>query len=163
MNRAYVILAVLLVAIVGVGAASRILGQGDDKAMIKETLRLSLQASREGKPGNVMEALSKSLTVNDQEASGNMGMVANYIKNQKPDLEVTNPTPIVTGDEARILSPVKIKTSLPFVGEKTITVKDVTMVFHRETAREYLVIPVKKWRLVQVLAPPVALDTLGIE
>ena len=163
MNRAYGVFGLILLALVGVGVASRTLNRGDDKAMIQETLRQALQATRDGKPGGVMDALSKSLTVNDQQADGNFGQISNYIKNQKPDIEVLNTTPIVTGDEARITSPIRIKMSLPIVGDRAATVKDVIMTFQKETAREFLIVPVKKWRLLQVKAPPMALDTLGIE
>lgn len=163
MKRALGIVALVLVLLAGVGIVSRLRSHGDDKAMIQETLQESLQASREGKAGGVLDALSKSLTVNDQQADGNFGQIANFIKNQKPDLNVTNPNPIVTGDEATITSPVEIKTSLPIVGEHTVTVKDVVLTFHKETAREYLFIPVPKWRLVGVQAPPMAVDTLGIQ
>ena len=163
MNRAYGILALVLGLVVGFRIVTLLMGQGDDKAMIQETLRQSLQASREGKSGSVLEALSNSLKVNDNEATGNFRQIANFIKNQKPDIEVSNQEPIVTGDEARITSPVKIHTSLPIVGDKTVTVKDVVMVFKRETGREYLVFPVKKWRLAEVQAPPMGLDTFGFE
>lgn len=162
MKRTFAVVGLVLLVLVGF-FLFRLGNQGDDTAMIQETLRQSLQASREGKAGGVLDTLSKSLTVNNQEADGNFSQIANFIKNQKPNLVVTNPNPIVSGDEATITSPVEIKTSLPIVGDRTVTVKDVVMTFRRETARAYFVIPVKKWRLVQVQAPPMAMDTLGIQ
>lgn len=163
MNRAYGILALVLGAVVGFRVVTLMLGQGDDATMIKESLRQSLEASRKGEPGGVLDAISGSLTVNGEEQSGQRGFIANYVRNQKPDLEVTNQNPIVTGDEARITSPVKVKINVPILGEKTVTIKDVVMVFHKETGREYLIFPTKKWRLAEVQAPPMAVDALNIE
>lgn len=163
MKRAYGVLALVLVLVVGFRVVNLMIGQGDDAAMIKETLRQSLEASRKGEPGGVLEAISSSIKVNDQEQGGQQSFIANYIKSQKPDIEVTNQTPIVTGDEARITSPVRLKISVPIVGDKTVVAKDVVMVFHKETAREFLIFPVKKWRLAEIQAPPMALDMLNIE
>lgn len=164
MNRTAIVIASVVGAGLIFGVVSTQRGQGDDATMIRETLRQSLEASRNGKPGQVLEALSGSLKVNDEEPGGMRGTIVNYIKNQRPDIEVTNPTPIVTGDEARITSPVRIKVSLPLgAGEHSVNVKDVVLVFHKETARQYLIFPVKKWRLAEVQAPPMALDTIGID
>jgi hypothetical protein len=163
MNRAYAILGLIVAAIVGFAIFSRVIGGKDDKTLIQESLRQSLEASRKGEPGGVLEALSSKFKFNDQEASGQTSMIANYIKNQKPDITVTNQTPIVTGDEARITSPVKLKISVPIMGDRTVTIPDVVMVFRKETAREFLVIPVPKWRLTEVQAQNVNPTDIGIE
>ena len=163
MNRAYAILGLLVVAVVGVAVATRVLGRQDDKSLIQDSLRQSLEASRKGEPGGVLEALSSKFKFNDQEASGNTSLIANYIRNQKPDITVTNQTPIITGDEARITSPVKLKISLPVFGDKTVTLPDVVMVFHKETAHEFLIFPVTKWRLAEVQAGNVDPTAIGIE
>ncbi len=163
MKRAYGILALVLLVVVGFRVVSLLSGQKDDATMIRESLRQSLEASRKGEPGGVLEAVSNSIKVNGEDQGGNGGMIAKYIKNQKPNIEVTNPNPIVTGDEASITSPVRIKISVPVMGDHTVTMKDVVMTFHKETGREYLIFPVKKWRLSEVSAPSVALDSLGID
>ncbi|RYG20872.1 hypothetical protein EON82_19760 [bacterium] len=163
MNRAYAILGLLVAAIVGFGIVTRVMGGKDDKTLIRESLRQSLEASRKGEPGGVLEAISSKFKFNDQEASGNTSMIANYIRNQKPDIEVTNQNPIVTGDEARITSPVKLKLSVPILGDKTVTIPDVVMVFQKETTREFLVFPVPKWRLTEVQAQNVNPTEIGIE
>ena len=162
MKRTLVILAAVLgiAAIFGVATSLR---QGDDATMIRDTLRQSLEASRRGEPGGVLEGLSSSFTYNNEEQGGLRGMAANFVKNQRPDIEVVNTTPIVTGDEARITSPVKLKMSAPVIGERSLNIKDVVLVFRKETARKYLVFPVKKWRLAEVQAPPMSFDTLSME
>jgi len=163
MNRPYAILGLLVVAVVGVAVVTRALGHQDDKTLIQESLRQSLEASRKGEPGGVLEALSSKFKFNDQESSGFQGMIAKYIKNQKPDITVTNQNPIVTGDEARITSPVKLKISVPILGDKTVTIPDVVMVFHKETGHEFLILPVTKWRLAEVQASNVDPTAIGIE
>lgn len=154
MKRAYGILVLLIVAVFGVAIISHLAGQGDDKTKIQQALRDSLEASRKGEAGKVLDALSSKLSVNGQEASGFGSQIASFIRKQKPDITVTNQVPIITGDEARITSPVRVQVSLPIFGDQSVTVKDVVMVFHKETAHEYLVIPVTKWRLTEVEAPP---------
>lgn len=163
MKRAYGILGLIVVAIIGVAIATRLMGAKDDKTLIQESLRQSLEASRKGEPGGVLEALSSKFRFNDQEASGNQSMIANYVKNQKPDITVTNQTPIITGDEARITSPVKLKISVPVFGDKTVTFPDVVMVFHKESAREFLIFPTTKWRLAEVQAGNINPADIGIE
>lgn len=154
MKRAYGILVLLVVAILGLSIVSHLAGQGDDKSKIQQALRDSLEASRKGEAGKVLDSLSSKLSFNGEEASGMGSKIAGFIRNQKPDITVSNQVPIITGDEARITSPVRMQVSVPILGDKSVTVKDVVMVFHKETAREYLVIPVTKWRLTEVQAPP---------
>lgn len=163
MKRAYGVLALLLLAVVGLRVLTLYTGQKDDKSMIQESLRQALEAGRQGKAGGVLDLLSNSLTVNQQSTEGNISRVADFIRKQKPDVTVPNQQPIVTGDEARIISPVTVKTSLPIIGDKTFTLKDVVLVFKKETAREYLVFPVSKWRLTEVQAPADAFSQLSFE
>ena len=161
MNRAYGILALVLAFIVGFRVVSIMMGGKDDTTMIRESLRESLAASRKGEPGSVLDLLSSSIKVNGEAQDGARRQVADFIRKQKPDIKVANQTPIVTGDEARITSPVTITASIPVLGDQTFNLKDVVLTFQKETAREYLVIPVKKWRLTGVTAPPDALSSLA--
>lgn len=163
MNRAYAILAVVLLVVLGVGVASLSLGQADDKTMIQDSLRKAEEATRKGEPGGVLELLSRNVTVNGEDQSGNENAVIKYIKSMRPDIEVTNPNPIISGDEAHITSPVRIHGSLPIVGDRTMTVKDVVLTFRKEASRAYLVVPVKKWRLTGVQAPENAWAALSLE
>ena len=161
MNRAYGILALVLALIVGFRVVSLTMGGKDDATLIRESLRQSLEASRKGEPGSVLDLLSSSITVNGEGQEGARGQVASFIRKQKPDIRVANQTPIVTGDEARITSPVTITASIPILGDQTFDLKDVVLTFQKETAHEYLVIPVKKWRLTGVTAPPDAISSLA--
>ena len=161
MKRAYAVLALVLLVVVGFRAVGVLTGQKDDATLIKESLRQSLEASRKGEPGGVLDLLSSSITVNGESQGGVTTQVADFIRKQKPDIEVQNQHPIVTGDEARITSPVTIKADLPMVGTQTIPMKDVVLTFHKETGRALLFLPVPKWRLTGVTAPSDALSGLA--
>ena len=161
MNRAYGVLALVLGLLIGFRVVSVAMGQKDDATMIQESLRQSLEASRKGESGSVLDLLSSSIKVNGEEQNDARRQVADFIRKQKPAITVANQTPIVTGDEASITSPVTITASIPLLGDQTFDLKDVVLTFQKETAREYLVIPVKKWRLTGVTAPPDALSSLA--
>ncbi len=161
MKRAYAVLALVLLIVVGFRVLTLTLGQKDDATLIKDSLRQSLEASRKGEPGGVLDLLSNSLTVNGESQSGMTTQVADFIRKQRPEVEVENQQPIVTGDEARITSPVTIKADIPIVGSQTIQMKDVVLTFQKETARSLLIFPVKKWRLTGVTAPSDGLSGLA--
>ena len=143
------IVLVLLIAVrvaIGFGASP------SDQAQIQKALQDSIQASKEGKPGGVMDLLSSQIKFNQQDAGGNMGSVAQFIKNQRPDVEVTNQQAIVTGDTAQITSPVNLK--LDFLGQqRTVHLKNVVLIFKREATTHWLILPSKTWKLAEIDAP----------
>ncbi len=146
------ILVLLLAIRIGVG----FINQPDDRALIKQAIDDSVQASRQGKPGGVLDLLSRNFKFNDIQL-GNSGQVANLIRESKPELSISNLAPIVTGDDARLTTPIDLKLNL--LGHETSGhINDVHMVFKKEEAREWLVIPTHKWRLVEITAPPDALS-----
>ena len=151
MKKPTLIIAAILVVLVGVRVVLS-MGGGDDKALVKEALQESIKASKEGRPGGVMDKISDHMTVNGQEVATTR-QIADWIKNLKPDVVVTKPEPVILGDEAQITSPVSIKGSGMggFSFDKTID--NVTLIFARENATEWLIIPTKKWRLKDVKLP----------
>ena len=149
------IVAAVLVLIVVRVVLSRS-GGTSDQLLIEQALQESIQASKEGRPGGVMDKLSSRLQVNDMDTSGNRSQIARYIKDNKPDVMVLNKKAVVTGDEARIVSPVDIEVNL--LGQKlSRQLKEVTLVFRKEDDREYLVFPTKKWKLAEVQVPDEAI------
>jgi hypothetical protein len=138
-------LAVLIVVRVGIGLQDH----RSDKQQITDELQRSIQASKEGRPGSVFEMLSDKVKFNEQDASENMGQVADFIKQQKPDIQVENPDPIVTGDTAAITTPVDMTFSLLGIS-KTLRYKDVVLVFRREPVIHFLVFPGTDWKLTDV-------------
>lgn len=139
------VILVLFVARIGLSMASR----PDDQKLIQNALAEAVKASKEGKPGGVMDLLSKNLKVNDQEVGANGRQIADFVRQQKPNITVLEPQAQITGEEGRIVSPVELEL-FPF-GKRTLN--EVTMIFRKEDATEYLVLPVTKWRLTEVRVP----------
>jgi len=144
-----VLVLTLLVVVALVGLRLALAGPVDERAEVREALRVALKASREGKPGGLLDHLSASLKVNDTDMQLNGKQIGDFIADQKPDITVDDPEPVVTGNEARIKSSIRLKMGLFGVNvEKQI--KSVTMIFRRESARVFLVFPSQKWRLTDV-------------
>lgn len=150
----YIVVGLLALIVLRVGLI--VTNPPDDRKLIQQALADAIKASREGRPGGVLELFSQSLKVNSTEVGDNQRQLANIIRQYKPDVTVTNPTPTITGDEARIVSPVEL--DLPLLGKREM--KDVTLIFHREDTTAYLVIPTREWRLTEVRAPESAVADL---
>ncbi len=122
-----------------------------DQALIRRALDEAVQASREGRPGGVMDKLTDRFKVNTDEPGNRQ--VADFIKNSHPDITVSDEKAVVSEDTARITGPVRVRAS--FLGMNfDQKIDDVSLVFQRESAHEWGFIPVRKWRLDQVLVPP---------
>ena len=152
MNRnlwGVVVVLVLLVAgrvLVGLSA------QRNDRAEILQALRDSIQAGKEGKAGSVLDKLSGQFKYNDQDARGSLGDISRFVREQRPDVTVKNPNPIISGDQARITSDVDL--SLSLLGQsQSMSLKNVVIVFQRETGTIWGVIPAQQWHISEVRAP----------
>lgn len=152
MKKPILIAAAVLVLLVGIRVLMS-LGGPDDKQLVREALAESIKASKEGRPGGVMDKISSQFTVNN-ETPVSTSQIEMFIRNSKPDLEVLKPDPVIMGEEAQITSPVKVKLDMPAGGGIDQTVEGVSLIFAKESATEWLVIPTKKWRLKEVKLPP---------
>ncbi|MEA2553375.1 MAG: hypothetical protein QOJ65_1551 [Fimbriimonadaceae bacterium] len=122
----------------------------DDQKLIAEALRQSIQASKEGRPGGVLEILSNKFKIN-QQSPGRFD-IAKFVRENKPDVEVSNSHAIVSGDTARIDTPVRVKVS--FLNQNfDQTIDNVTLVFQKEDTYRYVVFPTRQWRLTDVEVP----------
>jgi len=143
----------LLVVVVGVKAFLTMRGPSDD-VLVKQALDEAIKASKEGRPGGVMDYLSDSLTINAE--SPTRRKIADFIKQSHPEIQVQNSEPVIRESEgtAQINSPVHIKLTMP-LGGSTVerTIPNVTLRFQREDAREWLIIPTRQWRLKEVTVP----------
>jgi len=149
MNRQLLIAVVCAVAALGV-ILVRQLGQGpSDVVQIKTAVDEAVAASKAGKPGPVLDFISRSLTLNADLVGGERGEIAKYIRNYRPDVEVLNFAPRITGDDATLVSPVKLKLKI-FTVETEQTVPEVTLKFRREATFRYLIIPGRVWRLTDI-------------
>ncbi|MBC8066316.1 MAG: hypothetical protein H7Y17_15910 [Chlorobia bacterium] len=152
MKKPILIVAAILVVLVGVRVIMS-LGAPDDRKLVREALAESIKASKEGRPGGVMDKISDKLTVNNERF--NKGSIGNWIRDMKPDVEVLKQDPVIIGEEAQITSPVRVKLSMPIGTGSAFdqTIEGVTLVFAKESAMDWLVIPTTKWRLKEVKLP----------
>ncbi|MFZ4508955.1 MAG: hypothetical protein ACOYON_14800 [Fimbriimonas sp.] len=149
-TKVKVFVGIVLVSAIFIGKAISMAGGPNDEAQIQDALAASIEASREGRAGGVMDKLSTKFRINN-EIPASFRQIAQFIKDAKPDITVAPATPVVSGDEA------KMKTSVDFrmkMGDSESKQKfdDVTLIFRKEAAREWVVIPSHKWRLAEVEA-----------
>lgn len=128
-----------------------------DRELIATALQESIRASKEGRPGGVLDHLSNSIRLNDVEYVRFQREVADAIRRLRPDVEILNPAPTITGDTAVITSAITLSTKLPPL---SMTVPQVSIEFRRENAREWLVLPASKWRVVGVDVPEEVVQSL---
>ncbi len=156
-NAAILIAAALV--LVGIMVTLVATNHPSDDVLIKQALTESIEASRKGQAGGVLDLLSKQLKVN-QQAAPESSSIAKFIRESRPDITLTNEKPLVTGDEARIVSPMDLK--LNFLGQSVSRHLDnVTLVFRREEGRSLLFLPVAKWRLSEVRMPENQVESLS--
>jgi hypothetical protein len=129
-----------------------------DQELIKRALEDSIQASKEGRSGSVIELLSRNFTVNEQRV-GSFRDVARIIRDQKPDVEIANWQPTVQGDKAEIVTLVTVKLGFPL--RQDVRLAEVRLQFEREPATKWLFVPSKAWKLKNVDVPDSTLGDLS--
>jgi hypothetical protein len=153
-------LALVLAAITLIAVRLVYFGAGqDDKALIRQALAESIKASKEGRPGGVLDKISVDFKVNQQSPSRND--IADVIKKSRPDVVVTQPDPVVHESDgtAQINSPVKL--SLDMLNQHIEReIPNVTIRFKREDSRQWLIFPSKQWRVTEVLIPAESLPEM---
>lgn len=151
------VVVLLLVGKVALG----FLNQPDDKTLIREAVLEAQKASREGRPGGVLDFLSNSLVVNEGEAGGYKGEIAKFIKNQKPDVEFQSLEPQIFGETARIETQGSVKVSiLSFT--KDVPIPNVVINLKKEVDHEWLIIPKKSWKITEIRAPMVDFSSFSL-
>jgi hypothetical protein len=141
----------VLVMALGILIIPRLAAKPDDAALIRSALLVSIEASKEGEAGGVMDKISEKFVINDQ-VPGSRGQIARFIRESRPDVAVLRTDPLVLGEEARIVSPVEV--SLSWMGQNVDrTLDPVTFIFRKEETRDWWVVPTRKWKLAEVEIP----------
>lgn len=122
-----------------------------DEQLIKDSLAESIRASKEGRPGGVLEILSRQFQINGQTIS-NETEIARYIRDTRPNVEVLQPDPFIQSNVATIKSDVKLSMPGPFSAVGT-TLEDVELKFQKESTMKWLIFPDRQWKLVEVKVP----------
>lgn len=128
----------------------------DDQALIAAALTESLDAAKEGRPSVVLDKLSQKFRINSQ-SPGSRWDIAKFVRESKPEVVVTNKVAVVSGDTARIVSPVQVHVS--YLNQNfSLRADEVTLVFEREDDRIWLFVPTKSWKLTDVSVPQRAIE-----
>src|SRR3712207_3308413 len=100
MNKSKLALAIfgVLVLLIGGRIIYGLLTRPDDQTLIAQALDESIEASKEGRPGGVLDLLSEELKLNEQQV-GTKRQIADYIRRFRPEVTVENKKALVTGDE----------------------------------------------------------------
>jgi hypothetical protein len=138
-----------VVALVGgryiYGVATKV----DDKTQIKEALAEAIKASKEGRPGSVIDKLSENFKVNEE--SPGSSQIAGFVKNHHPEVDIKDTDPIVSSDTAQINSDITVKLDLMPGGWNF---KDAQIQFKKEAAMDWWIFPTSKWHLSAVRVRP---------
>lgn len=150
----------MIAGLVGLGLILRFVvfaPQPSDKELIRAALSEAVLAGKEGRPGSVIDLLSKEFTVNGSTQTS-MTQIAQYVKQNKPDIEFSNQEPSISGDKALITANVRVSLGIPPV---SIDIKNVEMEFQKETTTKLLIFPDKKWQLKNVRVPTESLASIA--
>lgn len=117
-----------------------------------EKLRRSVaeieESGREGDPFGFLDELRGDLTFNGKpEAS--KGEIGQWVKQGKPQIEFLRRVPQIEGDQARLITDVTVAAEWMGMAQG-VTFEQVELVWQRETAWKWAVLPVTGWRLAQV-------------
>ncbi|MFX8820935.1 hypothetical protein ABTM55_19390, partial [Acinetobacter baumannii] len=78
-----------------------------DENLIREAVTRSIEASREGRPGGVIDYISDRFAVNGDQPG--TSAIARFIRESKPEVTIDSYKPLVNGDQALITTPVKVR------------------------------------------------------
>ena len=132
-----------------------------DRDLIRQAIEESTEASREGRPGGVLDYLSRSLTFNGMEVRVDRGEIAKYVRLSRPDITFGEFEPVIEGDLATIEADVRIK--MDFQSRRLDeTVPGVQVRLARESGLRWLVLPGDRWRITEVVAPDLAQFAQGM-
>ncbi len=152
---------IYLLLLAGIGALALFLTMpgASDAQLIREALEESIRAGKEGRPGSVLDLLSREFTINEREV-GSYRDVARAIRDARPDVEIENWAADISAETAVMVTPVKVKLRGPLAFEARLA--EVRLEFRKETGTKWLVIPTRTWKLHRVQVPEWAIRDLGI-
>ena len=139
--------AVIVAALVGIFYATA----PSDEELILQALDEAVEASKEGRPGGVLEHLSRTMTYNGQKVY-DWSEFSRIIKFAKPVIVVDANRPQIDGAQAIVTARVEFKMGFQAVSIDE-TVENVEIRFRRESGTRWLIFPAPKWKIIEVSAP----------
>jgi hypothetical protein len=150
----FIALAVFLVLVASVLSLTVFAPRFNDRELVLRSLQESIDATKKGRPGGVLDNLSLELKVNESDVGSYRRDIAKWIRDQRPDIEVKSDVVTVNEQEGIATMTAPVTVSLSLLGnQQSFDLKDVRLVFRKEDARNYLIFPTRKWRLYQVSVP----------
>ena len=135
---------VLVAALVGIFYATA----PSDEELIEQALEEAIVASKEGRPGGVLEHLSRSF-VYDGQPVYSWKDVSQFISVAKPEIEVDANRPQIDGDQAIVIANVDFK-----MGFQTLSIdesiENVEFRFAKESGTRWLIFPSPHWKIIEV-------------
>ena len=120
-----------------------------DQEMITRAIESAAEASSDGKPGGVLEHLSRSFELNGS-TPGSRAEIADYISQFKPDFVIEETDAELDGDNAKVTTKVEIAIMGGLGGR--VVVDPINIHLRRETGFTFI-FPTDKWRIVSIEAP----------
>jgi len=115
-----------------------------DDVLIHQALTEAEQASREGRPGAVLQHLSQSFTINNDSLGG--VDIGQYVRQNHPDINVDFTEPRIEGSYAVMEAPASVRLHvLSF--DQVFRVPKVKLSFHKESGHDWMGLPIPEWRL----------------
>jgi hypothetical protein len=134
--------------------------RASDADLISQALDEALQGAKEGKPGPVLDFISGQATLDGQGGASN-AQIAEFIRKNKPEVNIPQRTPKIRGDEAAIVSPVTVNVQV-LTFKQDLKIENVVIRLKRESATKWGVFPTSRWRIASVeTGSPQALELFG--
>lgn len=138
---------VLVAALVGIFYATA----PSDEELIEQALEDAIIASKEGKPGGVLEHLSRSFVYDGQQVF-DWNEVSQFIKVAKPEIEIDADRPQIDGDQAIIVAHIEFKMGFQALSIDN-SIDNVEIRFGKESGTRWLIFPSPQWKITEVSAP----------
>lgn len=125
-----------------------------DEELIREAIKESTLASREGRSGGVLEYLSKSISFNGMPVS-DRAEISKYVRLSKPEVTFGAFEPQIEGKTASVKANVAVK--IDYLGlNLDQTIPGVEVRLAKETTYRWVFVPAARWRITDVSAPDMA-------
>lgn len=121
--------------------------KGTDAEQIWATLHGAEKSGREGKPGSLLDLLSKAFAIDGTQPR--RSEIADVVRRFRPDCVVGQADPVVDKDHAELVAPIDVRGSL-FGQSTAVAIKGARLTFAREWGLNWGFIPVRVWKLSSV-------------
>ena len=146
-----IIVSLFLLAALLIGLKITLAKAPTDEELIVAALHDAIKASREGRPGGVLEYLAEPFKINDT-IPGTKLTIGQFVRDARPKITIDREVPVVNGDLATLESPASA--DFTYLGNKqNMQFKNVSIEFRKRHTTRFGVIPVTDWEIYEVKVP----------